>query len=502
MKSGDVEIQPGPQKLHILKVTATLLIAFSLLLLIGISNYNAKASENTPQRNTIITPTKITTRQSLLSLCNVLTLRNMKKKQHIKIRTTAAYLLILLLMAGDIQPNPGPNTERCLICKKPASNTLSLKCDTCSGWSHISCTDQRYNQNKLTNHSYQWQCPNPYCLPNHQEPVESTLKQTPNRYQMLPLLNSRDKMQLYKPKKENTGRLKAKCKRPTPQKDKAKLLNEDNLLGFLTKITPEDYIGKDKCKACHKTIGKNQRAISCDKCERWTHLKCSDMTTSKYKQMMSKDFPWICNTCRKPEIVEEFTDIRKLTVEEMPTTNLNFIKNSSKEDFLILHYNCRSAVNKMDEIRNICSKLNPSILCLTETWLDSSNPKTALTPEGYKIIRNDRSDIYKQKHGKNSGGGTAILHKEDIKVRTLEIGDEDQETQWIEVKGKPNFILAVVYRAQYTDLLDDKKQVMPLEVQLFKANTRNNRIIVTGDLNCDINAEVKDDETNRLEEMF
>ena len=62
----------------------------------------------------------------------------------------------------------------------------------------------------------------------------------------------------------------------------------------------------------------------------------------------------------------------------------------------------------------IINELVPDIICLTETWMDDSVTKNAYIPEGYKIIRKDRSESYKQKYGRNKGGGIAILYKENI----------------------------------------------------------------------------------------
>ena len=172
------------------------------------------------------------------------------------------------------------------------------------------------------------------------------------------------------------------------------------------------------------------------------------MTKKKYNLNENKEFLWICNTCRIPEeTVEGTPDLKKLKLEHMPTLNPDFIQNHVK-DFLILHYNCRSMMNKQEEIHNIIEKLKPSILCLTETWLDQSSSRTAFIPDGYKIIRRDRTDEFKQKYGKTNGGGIAVIYKEELKLRELKIKTETEETLWVEVKSKPNFILGTIYRAR------------------------------------------------------
>ena len=224
------------------------------------------------------------------------------------------------------------------------------------------------------------------------------------------------------------------------------------------------------------------------------------MPVRTYKKNMNKTFPWICNTCREPEVLETITDIKKLKPEEMPSPNEEITVNDT--EMLILHYNCRSILNKLEDLTNICLKLNPAIICLTETWLDQSSHQSAFIPEGYRILRNDRTEEFKQKYGKTSGGGTAILFKEEIKVRNLNFGDTSQETQWVEIKAEQNFILGVVYRAHYTDLLFEKEDASSLEMMVNEACTKTNKVIVLGDFNCDVSVENKDNKTVILEEMF
>ena len=67
-------------------------------------------------------------------------------------------------------------------------------------------------------------------------------------------------------------------------------------------------------------------------------------------------------------------------------------------------------VNKEEEILDIIKKLNPDIVCLTETWLDQSIPNQNVPP-GYKILRQDRTEEFQQKYRKKSGGGVAIIYR-------------------------------------------------------------------------------------------
>ena len=272
------------------------------------------------------------------------------------------------------------------------------------------------------------------------------------------------------------------------------------LLIHLTNISQNDYRGKEICRKCHKTIGCAQKAISCDACDGWTHLKCSDMAAETYNKNKNTYFSWVCNTCRKPETMTQGKlDTAKLKPEHMPKTN-EVLQEITKRKFLILHYNCRSYLSKIEELHNICYNLQPTILCLTETWLDSSTGPQAFIPKGYNILRLDRSEEFKQKYGKTNGGGIAVLYKKEVKVRKIINSTSLEETLWIEVKAKPRFTLGIVYRAEYTNLLTDKGNGTILEEQLNEVASIKLEVVVIGDFNCNTEAQATHTNTNTLEE--
>ena len=510
-KLNDDEREPGPNNISVIKILSTLILTLVILLVLYITNCNLKTG-NTPNLKPTLgsSPHKFTTQHhSIFSLSNLLISRYKNRMKSIpEIKSKAALLSILLILAGDIHPNPGPRTEDiCLKCKQADNKEIAVTCETCNGWSHLQCTPNKKNVNHLLKRSFDWICPNPTCRPNHHTGNDTELQETANRYNILENHKERSEKGRCQRKNERENRRKVNINKAQSLKNHENTENihgkqKGNLLVHLPKISSEDYIGKDICRSCHKNIGRVQKAISCDHCQRWTHLKCSDMTEKIYKQHSNLEFSWICNTCRTSEtIIENKLDTNKLKVHEIPAMNADIIKNHSS-NFLILHYNCRSFPSKVEEIDNICNLLKPSILCLTETWLDNSAGPNAYIPDGYNIIREDRSNEFKQKYGKNNGGGVAILYKKDLKVRKLNINEKSEETLWVEVNTNPKFILGIVYRASYTDLLKEKENGTPLESQLNEVSCKTNKVIVLGDFNCDTNADTADNNTKVLQEIF
>ena len=380
----------------------------------------------------------------------------MKKSSNLQ----KSLILLQILLSNDIHPNPGPkpvNTDEeiCTACKENISKEDSLQCSSCNGWCHISCLG---NSNK---NSFQWICPIQRCSPNLGQGTQLNSQLTsPNRFKPLENSEGLEERKLLKPMN--------------------KFLNE------LPIISTKDYIGKDLCTGCYKEVKSTQQAISCDLCQRWMHRICSDMSTVLYNQCRKKKhFTWTCTKCRIEETLnKDKVDLSKFNEANLPDTYSTVMK--SNKELLILNMNCRSINNKQEELEAIVQSLDPDVICLTETWMDDSVPSQANIPDGYSIIRKDRSDAFKQKYGRNKGGGVAILHKKHIKVeKKTYLTDRIEEILWVHVKVKESFMLGVIYRAEYSELLQDDEETK-IEENIRKACEITNNLIITGDFNIDM----------------
>ena len=101
-------------------------------------------------------------------------------------------ILLYLLQSNDIQPNPGPNTiELCTMCKKPAFQDDSLKCQTCNGLCHLSCSGVENALTSKRNDAYQWICPIEHCTPNYTHcKLQKSEVMSPNKYKILVKLST------------------------------------------------------------------------------------------------------------------------------------------------------------------------------------------------------------------------------------------------------------------------------------------------------------------------
>ena len=256
----------------------------------------------------------------------------------------------------------------------------------------------------------------------------------------------------------------------------------------LPKISAKDFIGKETCTICFKEVKDSQQSISCNTCPRWTHRKCCRIKIKKFKRLAKLEkFDWFCVNCREDDTTQDELYSPPVNFEIHDQPNKYEIVMKTKNELLIIHINCRSMVRKEEELQNILELLDPDIICLSETWLDLSVPPNSHIPEGYKIIRKDRTENFQQKYKKKHGGGVAILFKSNLNINIKNaLNDDTEDILWAEVKTKKSFLLGVLYRPNYSKMLDDTDGPSILEKNIRKATEISNQIIVTGDFNINM----------------
>ena len=112
---------------------------------------------------------------------------------------------------------------------------------------------------------------------------------------------------------------------------------------------------------------------------------------------------------------------------------------------------------------------------MTETKLVESVSNCSCDPPGYKIIRKDRSEEFKEKYSKTGmGGGIALLYKKNLNIEIIDSSLKNvEEILWVHLKGRKSFRLGVVYNTEYCKMMDDKSGESLFETQLRENVTKN-----------------------------
>ena len=257
----------------------------------------------------------------------------------------------------------------------------------------------------------------------------------------------------------------------------------------------------DPCGICQKNVNRNQKAILCDNCKHWIHIKCNGTTADEYKKIIDNNSllsdeeidnnVWYCNKCllvnmadifpfglesdqeleclmncdsleildKLPsyEIMSKACDIDTLNnydLDENIISNINsryytvheFKSLKNKNSFNIFHTNLNGLGNKIDTIHNFISstKLDIDIINISETS----------QRENVDFITNVLLDGYRAPFtigSRSARGGVALYVKSDLNVferDDLNICDKSFQVVWVEVKvdKKKNIVCGCAYR--------------------------------------------------------
>jgi hypothetical protein len=106
----------------------------------------------------------------------------------------------------------------------------------------------------------------------------------------------------------------------------------------------------------------------------------------------------------------------------------------------------RSIASKIDELIVVVSINQIAIVCITETWLSSTIPDSAISLPNFNIIRNDRSS--------SCGGGVCIFKNNSIYCQRLTVFENPTvESLWLLVRptwlprSTSVILLAVIYHS-------------------------------------------------------
>ena len=123
---------------------------------------------------------------------------------------------------------------------------------------------------------------------------------------------------------------------------------------------------------------------------------------------------------------------------------------------------------------------NPfDVMCLSETWLNSTWSDTELHIDGYNIIRRDRDDSQR-------GGGTAINYSTKFTARQRsDLFIQDIETVWLELTlpNRKKTLICALYKPPNADFDAFKAS---LDNILEQSASEGVETLILGDFNCDM----------------
>ena len=202
---------------------------------------------------------------------------------------------------------------------------------------------------------------------------------------------------------------------------------------------------------CGKGVTKSSKAVDCDICARWKHIKCTGyITEALYHDLCSQDshsdnFSFICSECsiislpfHTEESITGFSSEESgdvLGVTRPILADPYHFDCFQKKGQHFIHMNARSILNKISELRYIAIRTRAAVITLSETWLDDSVTDNEISINDC-MVRLDRN---------RNGGGACMYIRKDISFSHRKLG---LEILWCDIllpKSKP-IVVGACYR--------------------------------------------------------
>ena len=130
---------------------------------------------------------------------------------------------------------------------------------------------------------------------------------------------------------------------------------------------------KTLCNICDKNVRENAKAICCDFCENWVHIRCNYISPTRYLQLSEEDNheDFLCNKCfnhKEPFGLEDNKTLNQATTLGLENSNLENLNDSiSKDDKKLINLlgkivmknndpNIKNSILKYYITDNFCSK--------------------------------------------------------------------------------------------------------------------------------------------------
>ena len=344
----------------------------------------------------------------------------------------------ILLQAGDIEVNPGPTPPPTKCASTDCGTTIRttyphVLCGGCSGHFHLTCTKlTRAKRNKAANNPGTWLCPT--CTNPSQQPTTSVSAQlpkpprTPSGTKCTGCRSTIKTTDYHIRCGECQGAFHKCCTRlqsRTAENDAVSNVGSWTCHGCKSDSPPHQHQGNPrqsvpktapatKCSNCPVPIKITNRYVPCRSCDRTYHLKCIG-TKSRVEQNAAADTPgsWTCQHC----LYVPPTEVINSTEDTAATSER--VKGSTKDNILIMQWNCDSLLKKVKELKDRLHERSVDICLIQETKLSSNMSSPRI--DGYTAIRLDRKVNI-------SGGGLIAYIKEtlipDVKLEAFKLATE------------------------------------------------------------------------------
>ena len=116
-----------------------------------------------------------------------------------------------------------------------------------------------------------------------------------------------------------------------------------------------------------------------------------------------------------------------------------------------MYFNAQGLTTKFPQLLALVDEENPDIICISETWCDSTVLDSEFSLPEYMLFRRDRhiTDFPNGMYTNAARGGVCILVKNTINCTLSSINDHNTESLWLNISSSiGSLLLGVCYRPE------------------------------------------------------
>ena len=119
------------------------------------------------------------------------------------------------------------------------------------------------------------------------------------------------------------------------------------------------------CSKCLKNVNKNHRAVCCDLCDQWIHIKCNYLNLNDYNKLKNDPDPFFCINCTKD--VFPFTNLTNNELILLIKKGINIPSDDESNLFTAHSPNMQNHINNLNEF------LNKSLMSFSDSTDDDTD---------------------------------------------------------------------------------------------------------------------------------
>ena len=301
---------------------------------------------------------------------------------------------------------------------------------------------------------------------------------------------------------------------------------------------------KNPCGICSKSVGSKHRAIQCNYCNSWIHIKCQHLDAKDYQlHQNNPELEFVCLPCNSSIIpfcnlndnhfdilvnkgvnfkdddvidlaitgnqkllfdqlnkaiynsmpnldpIDDNTDTPPLNCQYYSTDEFINQKFKSEKSFSVFHLNIHSIALHIEELKTTLQLLDFKFdfICISESKITSDQPQTTvdISLDGYQSPLSTPTESTKGGVLLYAKTGLNVIPRQDISNKIYK--SKEIESVFVELlnPSEPNTIIGTIYRHPCMDekVFNDKYVTI---LKNFREKEQNKNFYITGDYNFDL----------------